>query len=105
VRGSGFIVPSLLTSALVGGEWSVLPSSRFNLVEGAPISHWIGGWVGKISCPCRESNICRPKILLVIQVKSNWSTALQFACGNKVVKTFVNVGNFKELKMKLLNLN
>jgi hypothetical protein len=33
-----------LTSALVGGEWSVLRPCRFTPRE--RITHWIGGWVG-----------------------------------------------------------
>jgi hypothetical protein len=39
-------VHEFLTSALVGGEWSASRSSRFNLVEKAPGTPWIGGWVG-----------------------------------------------------------
>jgi hypothetical protein len=31
----------LLTSALVGGEWSASRPGRFT-----PGNHWIGGWVG-----------------------------------------------------------
>jgi hypothetical protein len=43
--GSGGIAPLFLTLALDGGEWSTSHSSRFTL-EGAPGTHWIGGWVG-----------------------------------------------------------
>jgi hypothetical protein len=32
----------LLTSALVGGEWSALRPSRFAPLERAPSTHWIG---------------------------------------------------------------
>jgi hypothetical protein len=39
--GSGCIDHVFLTSALVGGEWSVSPPG-----ERAPGAHWIGGWVG-----------------------------------------------------------
>jgi hypothetical protein len=35
-----------LTSVLVGGEWSALRPGRFNPGEGAPGTHWTGGWVG-----------------------------------------------------------
>jgi hypothetical protein len=35
-----------LTSALVGGEWSVSRPGRFTPGEKAPSTHWIGGWVG-----------------------------------------------------------
>jgi hypothetical protein len=56
-----------LTSALDGGEWSASRPGRFTLMERAPITHWIGGWVGsraildavvkrKIPSPRRESN-------------------------------------------------
>jgi hypothetical protein len=44
--GSGGIAPPLLTSVLDGGEWSVSRPCRFNPGEGAPGTHWIGGWVG-----------------------------------------------------------
>jgi hypothetical protein len=36
----------LLTSALVGGEWSALRPSCFTPGQRAPGTHWIGGWVG-----------------------------------------------------------
>jgi hypothetical protein len=56
-----------LTSALDGGEWSASHSGRFTPREGAPGTHWVGGWVGcragldavtkrKIPSPRRESN-------------------------------------------------
>jgi hypothetical protein len=35
----------LLTSALVGGEWSVSRPGRFIPGERAPGTHWIGSWV------------------------------------------------------------
>jgi hypothetical protein len=35
-----------LTSALVGGEWSVSRPGCFILEEIAPVIHWEGGWVG-----------------------------------------------------------
>jgi hypothetical protein len=34
-----------LTSALVGGEWSVSHPDRFVLGKRAPCTYWIGGWV------------------------------------------------------------
>jgi hypothetical protein len=44
--GFDVYVRIFLTSALVGGEWSVLRSGRFTPGERAPGTHWIGGWVG-----------------------------------------------------------
>jgi hypothetical protein len=38
-----------LTSALVGGEWSASRTDRFTSRERAPVTHWIGGWVGPIA--------------------------------------------------------
>jgi hypothetical protein len=35
-----------LTSALLGGEWSASRPCRFTPKERAPVTHWIGGWVG-----------------------------------------------------------
>jgi hypothetical protein len=35
----------LLTTALVGGEWSASRSCRFTPGERAPGTQWIGGWV------------------------------------------------------------
>jgi hypothetical protein len=34
-----------LTSALVGGEWSVSRPGRFTPAERAPDTHWIGSWM------------------------------------------------------------
>jgi hypothetical protein len=34
-----------LTSAIAGGEWSASRPSQFTSGEGAPDTHWIGGWV------------------------------------------------------------
>jgi hypothetical protein len=34
-----------LTSALVGGEWSISRPGRFTPGERAPVTHWIKGWV------------------------------------------------------------
>jgi hypothetical protein len=36
----------LLTSALVGGEWSASRIGRFIPVERAAGTYWIGGWMG-----------------------------------------------------------
>jgi hypothetical protein len=55
------------TLALHGGEWSVLRPGRFTPRERAPVSYWIGGWMGlrtgldavvrrRISSPYRDSN-------------------------------------------------
>jgi hypothetical protein len=35
-----------LTSALDGGEWSASRSGRFPPRERAPVTPWMGGWVG-----------------------------------------------------------
>jgi hypothetical protein len=35
-----------LTSAIDGGEWSASRAGRFTPREGAPGTHWLGGWVG-----------------------------------------------------------
>jgi hypothetical protein len=63
---------SFTTSALDGGEWSESrPGRAFTLEERTPGTHCTGGWVGpragldtevrgKILCPCRGSNPCRP---------------------------------------------
>jgi hypothetical protein len=56
-----------LTSALYEGEWSASRRGRFTPRERAPVTHWIGGWVGpraglnavvkrKIPAPRQESN-------------------------------------------------
>jgi hypothetical protein len=37
---------TFLTSALDGREWSASRPGRFNPTERAPVTHWIGGWVG-----------------------------------------------------------
>jgi hypothetical protein len=39
----------LLTSVLVGGEWSASRLSRFTPGERAPGTHWIGGWLDSIA--------------------------------------------------------
>jgi hypothetical protein len=46
VWGSGYIDPSFLTSALVGGEWSASRPDSFTPGERAPGTHWIGGSLG-----------------------------------------------------------
>jgi hypothetical protein len=35
-----------LTSALDEGDWSASRPGRFTPMERAPVTHWIGGWVG-----------------------------------------------------------
>jgi hypothetical protein len=35
-----------MTSPLVGGEWSASRPGLFTPGEGAPGTHWIGGWMG-----------------------------------------------------------
>jgi hypothetical protein len=41
----GCIIHVILTSALVGGEWSASWICHFTLREGATGTHWIGSWV------------------------------------------------------------
>jgi hypothetical protein len=36
----------ILASALVGGEWSASRPGRFIPGGKAPVTHWIGRWVG-----------------------------------------------------------
>jgi hypothetical protein len=43
---NGGRAPPFLTSALDAGEWSVTRPGRFTLVEVAPGTHCMGGWVG-----------------------------------------------------------
>jgi hypothetical protein len=56
-----------LTSALDGGEWTAPRPDRFTPREIAPVTHWIGAWVGtrafldavvkrKTPSPRRDSN-------------------------------------------------
>jgi len=62
-------VNAFLTSALDGGEWSVLRPSHFTPRERAPGTYWIGGWAGptagldavvrKIPTPYQDSNPVR----------------------------------------------
>jgi hypothetical protein len=40
-------IHNVLTSALVGGEWSASRPCRFTPRERAPGIHWIGGWVDR----------------------------------------------------------
>jgi hypothetical protein len=44
--GNGGIPPPFLTSALDGIEWSASHPCSLTPEEGAPSTHWIGGWVG-----------------------------------------------------------
>jgi hypothetical protein len=45
-KGSGDVAPTLLTSALDGGEWSASSPDRA-LPQGNDLgTHWIRGWVG-----------------------------------------------------------
>jgi hypothetical protein len=71
-----------LTPGIDGGEWSASGPGRFTLKEGAPGTHWIGGWMGprtvldavmkrKIPSPRRESNPRTPIVLPVAQRYTN----------------------------------
>jgi hypothetical protein len=45
--GSGCIDPHIfLTSVLFGGEWSASRPCSFTPEDRAPVTHWIGGWLG-----------------------------------------------------------
>jgi hypothetical protein len=66
------------TSALDGGEWSASRPGRFTPRERAPVTHWIGVWVGpravldavvkrKIPSLRRESNPRTPIVQPVAQ--------------------------------------
>jgi hypothetical protein len=48
--GLDIYIHVFLTSALVGGEWLASRLGRFNPGEKAPVTHWIGGWVGLVAC-------------------------------------------------------
>jgi hypothetical protein len=43
---SGSIGPPFLSSELDGGEWSASRYCCFTPRDRAPVTHWIGGWVG-----------------------------------------------------------
>jgi hypothetical protein len=69
-QGGGGIPQTVLTSALVGGEWSASRPSRFTLGKRALGTHRIGGWVDpgvgmnavekRKILHCRESNPGHP---------------------------------------------
>jgi hypothetical protein len=40
------LIHIFLTSALAGGEWSASRPGCTTPGERAPVTHWIGGWVG-----------------------------------------------------------
>jgi hypothetical protein len=74
---NGGIAPPVLTSALVGGEWSASRPSHINPGERAPCTHWIKGCMGttaglnavakrKISCPCHKLNPGHPAHSLLL---------------------------------------
>jgi hypothetical protein len=44
--GGVYALIHVLTSALVGSEWSASRSGRFTPGKRAYGTHWIGGWVG-----------------------------------------------------------
>jgi hypothetical protein len=89
--GSGGIAPRStlsLTSALGGDVWSASRSGRFTSREGAPGTHWIGGWVGprdvldavvkrKIPSLRRESNPRTPIAQPVTQCYTDWAWPLK----------------------------
>jgi hypothetical protein len=52
-----------LTSALVGGEWSVSRPDRFTPEERVPGIHYTGGWVGPRT---GLDNVVRKQILVLL---------------------------------------
>jgi hypothetical protein len=44
--GADILIHIFLTSEPVGGEWSASRPGRFTPGERAPVTHWIGCWVG-----------------------------------------------------------
>jgi hypothetical protein len=48
----------LLTSALVGGEWSASHPCPFTLGVRAHGTHWIGGWVGDSAVIASSPELC-----------------------------------------------
>jgi hypothetical protein len=73
-----------LATALDKGEWSASRPGRFIPRERAPLTHWIGGWVGpravldavvkgKIHSPRRESNPRTPIVQPVAQLYTDWA--------------------------------
>jgi hypothetical protein len=48
--GVDVYIQIFLTSALVGGEWSVSRPGRFTPGERAPDTHWIEVWVDLTAC-------------------------------------------------------
>jgi hypothetical protein len=44
--GVGVYIHIFLTLVLTGGEWLASPPCLFNLGERAPVTLWIGGWMG-----------------------------------------------------------
>jgi hypothetical protein len=72
-----------LTSALDEGEWTASRPGHFTPKERAPITHWIGDWVGpravldavvkrKIPNPRQESNPRTPIVHPVAQRYTDW---------------------------------
>jgi hypothetical protein len=95
-----------LTSALDGGEWSASRPGRLTPRERAPVTHWIGGWVGprsvldvvvkrKIPSPRRQSNPRTPIVQPVAQRYTDWAiTALGSAwAGNFPLHHRVQTGS------------
>jgi hypothetical protein len=69
-----------------GGEWSASRTGRFTPREGAPGTHWTGGWMGpravldavvkrKIPSSRRESNPRTPIVQPVAQRYTDWAIA------------------------------
>jgi hypothetical protein len=98
-----------LTCALDAGEWSSSRPGRFTPREIAPVTHWIGGWVGprailnavvkkKIPSPCRESNSRTPIVQPIAQCYTDWAIMALLTCKVKVnvkVKRYISLCSTK----------
>jgi hypothetical protein len=88
----------LLTSALVGGEWSASLPDRFTSDERAPDTHWIGGWVGPrtglddVDCPYWDSRVCMYCFLCFITLSySHYTRKGAVMLGEIDVDTFMDM--------------
>jgi hypothetical protein len=63
-----------LTLARVGGEWLASRPGRFPPGEGAPGTHWIGGWVGrKVDLDAVIARQIKPRLLPFIFFQVSYS--------------------------------
>jgi hypothetical protein len=96
-----------MTSALDGGEWLASRHGRFTPRERAPVTHWIGGWVGpravldavvkrKNISPRRESNPRTPIVQPLVQRYTDW------AITGLVLKLMVIILNTYKMHIKFV---